>query len=57
MHDWVEDLLDEKKIKEDGILNPEPVKRIWKEHLSRKRNWQYLVWDVLMFQAWKDRWM
>ncbi len=57
LRDWAEDLLDEKKIKRDGFLNPEPIKKLWKEHLSGKRNWQYLLWDVLMFQAWKERWM
>lgn len=57
LHDWAGDLLDDKKIKEEGILNPELVKIIWKEHLSGKRNWQYLLWDVLMFKAWKDKWM
>ena len=57
LRDWAEDLLDEKKIKRDGFLNPEPIKKLWKEHLNGKRNWQYLLWDVLMFQAWRERWM
>lgn len=57
LRDWAEDLLDEKKIKRDEFLNPEPIRKLWKEHLSGKRNWQYLLWDVLMFQAWKKRWM
>jgi len=57
LRDWAEDLLDEKKIKRDEFLNPEPIRKLWKEHLSGKRNWQYLLWDVLMFQAWKERWM
>ena len=54
---WAEDLLNEKRIMEDGILSYEPIKKLWQEHLSGKRNWQYLLWDILMFQAWKKRWM
>lgn len=52
LKNWAEDLLDEKQLIEDGILNPEPILKKWKEHLSGKRNWQYHLWDVLMFQAW-----
>mgnify|MGYP000123671635 CR=1 FL=1 len=54
---WANSLLDEKKLKKDGILNPQPIKKLWQEHLTKKRNWQYLLWDVLMFQAWKEKWM
>jgi asparagine synthase (glutamine-hydrolysing) len=27
---------------------------MWREHLSGKLNWEYHLWDVLMFQAWLD---
>ena len=57
LRDWAEDLLDEKKMKEDGILHSKCVKKIWEEHLNNKGNWQHLLWDILMFQAWKNRWM
>ncbi len=53
LREWAEELLDDTKIKSDGILNPKPIKNIWKEYLKGKGNWQYLLWDVLMFQAWK----
>ena len=52
-----ESLLDEARLKREGILAPAPIRQKWQEHLSGKRNWQYLLWDVLMFQAWKERWL
>ncbi len=52
LREWAEDLLDENKIIQDGLLNPKPIRKKWEEHLSGARNWQYHLWDVLMFQAW-----
>ena len=40
---------------EEGFLDPRTVHRIWDEHLNGTRNWQYLLWDVLMFEAWMER--
>ena len=57
LRDWAEDLLNESEIKKEGILNPALIREIWKEHLADKGDWQYLLWDVLMFQAWKKKWM
>jgi len=49
---WAEDLLNEDGLRREGFLRPEPIRKLWLEHLSGMRNWQYLLWDVLMFQAW-----
>jgi asparagine synthase (glutamine-hydrolysing) len=54
---WAESLLDEKKIRREGFFNPEPIRKKWQEYLSGKRNWQYHIWIILMFQAWKDKWL
>lgn len=53
---WAEDLLDERRLREEGFFNPEAVRVKWDEHCSGRRNWQYHLWDILMFQAWLDRW-
>ena len=57
LRDWAEGLLEEKRLKREGILNPEPIRRRWAQHVSGERDWQYDLWIVLMFQAWRERWM
>jgi asparagine synthase (glutamine-hydrolysing) len=51
---WAESLLDERRIRHEGFFSPEPIRQKWKEHLSGRRNWQYQLWDLLMFEAWLD---
>ena len=53
---WAESLLDERRLREDGFFNPEPIQKKWVEHLSGRYNRQDHLWDILMFQAWKERW-
>jgi asparagine synthase (glutamine-hydrolysing) len=52
LRDWVESLLDESRLRQEGFFDPAPIRQKWAEHLSGKCNWQYHLWDVLMFQAW-----
>ena len=54
LKDWAENLLDETRLKDEGFFNPAPIRKKWQEHLSGQHNWQYHLWDVLMFQAWLD---
>ena len=54
LREWAEELLDEHCLRREGYLHPAPIREKWDEHLSGRRNWQYWLWNVLMFQAWLD---
>jgi asparagine synthase (glutamine-hydrolysing) len=56
LRDWAEALLNEKRLRDAALLDPQVVRRFWQEHLDGSRNWQYLLWDVLMLEAWRERW-
>ncbi len=51
---WAEELLDERRLRDQGFFNPAPIRRKWKEHLSGHRNWGGALWGVLMFQSWLE---
>lgn len=52
LKEWAEELLDEKRLREEGFFDPAPIRKMWEEHVTGKRRWHYHLWDVLMFQAW-----
>jgi asparagine synthase (glutamine-hydrolysing) len=52
LREWAEGLLEESRLRREGYFNPLPIRQKWAEHLSGKRNWQYQLWHVLMFEAW-----
>ena len=54
LKEWAEALLDVKRLKDQGFLNPDPIRGKWGEHLSRKHDWNIPLWDALMFQAWLE---
>jgi asparagine synthase (glutamine-hydrolysing) len=56
LREWAEPLLDEGRLRREGFFNPKPIREKWAEHLSGERNWQYYIWDVLMYQAWNEQW-
>jgi len=56
LRDWAETFLNERRLQEANLLDVTSVRQRWLEHLEGRRNWQYLIWDVLMLETWRERW-
>jgi asparagine synthase (glutamine-hydrolysing) len=54
LREWAEELLNPSRLKQEQFLNYSFIEQKWNEHQSGQRNWQYLLWDILMFQAWLE---
>jgi len=51
---WAAALIEPGRLMREGVFDPAPIQRKWAEHQSGKRNWAYYLWDVLMFQSWRE---
>lgn len=56
LRDWAEALLDERGLREGGLLAVQPVRRLWAQHQAGTHNHERVLWSLLMFQAWQARW-
>ncbi len=56
LRDWAEELLDERRLSDEGLLLPGPVRNAWRTHCSGKGDRHHHLWAVLMFQAWRSTW-
>jgi len=56
LRDWAENLLSDDALRDGGFLDPSPVRAVWREHIAEVRDWRFELWNVLMFQAWRQAW-
>ena len=54
LRDWADDLLSERRLKEQGYLDVAVVTGLWREHRSGRRDWTPRLWNVLMLQSWLE---
>lgn len=52
LKDMFEDLIQPEKLKNQGYLDSKCVNKLWTEHLSGRRNWEHVLWNVFIFQKW-----
>ncbi len=48
--------LNSKIVRDQNIYNLEYFNILWSEHKDKKRNWQFLLWNFLVFQMWFEHW-
>lgn len=54
---WAEDLLEERRLRDQGLLDPAPIRQAWELHRTGRQDLGYELWDVLVLQSWIDRWL
>ena len=54
LRDWAEALLDERRLRDDGFLVPGPIRDAWAALLAGDGHWAGALWNVLMWQAWRQ---
>jgi asparagine synthase (glutamine-hydrolysing) len=52
----LEELLDEKLIADGGVFRPEAIRRLMDEHQAAVANHSHILWSLLVFQDWRERW-
>ena len=44
------------RIRREGIFNGETVERLVREHLEGRENHSHVLWTMLVFEDWRERW-
>jgi len=56
LRNWAEDLMNEACLSAGDIFHVDAIRTLWAEFLSGDNERYFLIWNVLMFQAWHRRW-
>jgi len=51
------DLFSEARLKRGGLFNPKYVQTLLAEHLSRRQDHRKLLWTLLVFELWREKWL
>jgi asparagine synthase (glutamine-hydrolysing) len=51
---WAESIVFGSRLDSGGYFDPRVVRRMWREHQSGRWNRQHELWNVLMFESWRN---
>jgi asparagine synthase (glutamine-hydrolysing) len=52
----MDQLLAPSRLQAEGLFRPQTVERLVREHLDGSANHSHLLWSLLVFQDWRQRW-
>lgn len=53
----LEEYLNPSAIRRDGIFEAPVIERLKQEHLAGPANHSHILWSLIVFHAWKERWL
>jgi asparagine synthase (glutamine-hydrolysing) len=53
----MEELLSAQRIQAEGLFDWSTVARLKAEHLAGSANHSHILWSLMVFQAWRDKWL
>ncbi len=51
------DYMNDARLRREGVFDPSTVKALLNEHAQGARNNAKVIWTILMFQVWRERWL
>ena len=55
LKNWAGDLMSEENLSKVDFLDAKSINNAWSAHLKGKGNFQYPLWNILMFLSWYDK--
>ena len=56
LKDWAEYLISEDRLNKEGLFKTNKIRSMWDDFLIGKNKCHHQLWNILMFQAWLDKW-
>jgi len=56
LKDWGADLLNKRRLCHEGLINHDLAARLWYDHQCGKQNCERMLWNILIFQSWLEKW-
>jgi asparagine synthase (glutamine-hydrolysing) len=54
LHDYVRDVLSEKRLREQGFFEPQAVQQLVRDHVELKADYSRNLWGLLIFALWHE---